>query len=108
MTRRHPTRLAGAIAAGATLLAVTACGPTGDDSQRVDPATQPVYPQLQTYPDIPVLEDLAYGDDPGQLLDACFPRDADIDDPDEQPRAVVLVIHGGSWQRGDKANLNWR
>lgn len=108
MTRRTPTRVAGALVAGAALLAMAACAPTGDDSERVEPTAQPVYPQVQTYPDIPVLENLAYGTEPGQLLDACFPRDAGIDDPEGEPRAAILVIHGGSWQRGDKANLNWR
>ena len=24
------------------------------------------------------------------------------------PRAAIVVVHGGSWRRGDKANLNWR
>lgn len=89
-------------------LALTACGPTGDDSELVEPTAQPVYPQLTTYPDVPVIENLQYGPESEQLLDACFPTDADIDDLASEPRPTVIVIHGGSWMRGDKSNLNWR
>lgn len=110
MTRLTLTRTLGAVVAGAALLALGACGPTGDDSEEVTPTAQPVYPEVQTYPDIPVIEDIPYGTTDGQplLLDACFPGDADIDDPAADPRPVIVSIHGGSWQRGDKANLNWR
>lgn len=108
MTRRTPARPAGALLATAVLLALTACGPTGDDSQRVEPESQPVYPQLQTYPDIPVLENLAYGSDPAQVLDGCFPLEGGIGADPADPRPAIVVIHGGSWQRGDKSNLNWR
>lgn len=108
MTRRTPARPAGALLAAAALLALTACGPTGDDSQRVDPESQPVYPQLQTYPDVPVLENLAYGSDPAQVLDGCFPLERGIGAELSDPRPAIVVIHGGSWQRGDKSNLNWR
>ena len=110
MTRLIRTRTLGVVAAGAALLALTACGPTGDDSDTVTPTAQPVYPQFTTYPDIPVIQDIPYGTADGQplLLDACFPRDAAIDDPASDPRPVIVSIHGGSWQRGDKSNLNWR
>ena len=48
--------------------------------------------------DANVLSDLAYG--PGAaLLDACEPLESD-----GAPRAAMLVIHGGSWTRGDKAD----
>ena len=109
MTR--PTARAGLAAlALAALLALAACGPTGSDSDRVDPTAQPVYPQVTSYPEIPVIQDIPYGTADGAplLLDACFPADADIDDPGSPPRASIVVIHGGSWQHGDKANLNWR
>jgi acetyl esterase/lipase len=45
-----------------------------------------------------VLSDLAYGAG-APLLDACQPLESD-----GAPRAAVLVIHGGSWTRGDKAD----
>ena len=99
-----------AVVVAATALALSACGPTGDDAQLVDPATDPVYPQVQTYPDIPVIENIPYTTTDGepQYLDACFPADAPIGDPSSVPRPVIVSIHGGSWQHGDKANLNWR
>jgi acetyl esterase len=106
-------RLRRAIAAvlGAGLLAgIAACAPTGSQSEFVESEQQPVYPQLSTDPDVPVIEDIAYSDRGGevQYLDACFPGDAAIDDPAAAPRAAIVVVHGGSWRRGDKANLNWR
>ena len=110
MTRLIHARTLAVVAAGVALLALTACGPTGDDSELVTPTAQPVYPEFSTYPDIPVIQDIPYGTADGQtlLLDACFPGDADIDDPTSDPRPVIVSIHGGSWQRGDKSNLNWR
>ena len=103
-------RALGVAAAGALLVALSACGPTGDDSDRVEPTSQPVYPELTTYPEIPVIENIPYGTADGNplLLDACFPGDSAIDDPASDPRPVIVSIHGGSWQRGDKSNLNWR
>lgn len=106
--RRHPARAAAAALAAVGLLALSACGPTGADSDRVDPTAEPVYPVLTSYPDIPVIADIPYGDEPAQKLDACFPDDAAIDDPGSPPRPAIVVIHGGSWKHGDKANLNWR
>ena len=74
---------------------------TGDDSELVEPTAQPVYPQLTTYPDVPVIENVAYGAEPGQALDTCFPTDAGISDEATAARPVIVVIHGGSWMRGD-------
>lgn len=107
------SRLRRALAAivGLGLLAgVAACGPTGSQSEFVESEQPPVYPQLSTDPDVPVIENIAYSDrgDEPQYLDACFPGDAAIDDPAAEPRAAIVVVHGGSWRRGDKANLNWR
>ena len=101
-------RLAALVAAA--LVTLTACGPTGSDSEAVDPTSRPVYPEVTNYPDIPVIADIPYGTADGEplLLDACFPGDADIDDPGSPPRPAIVVIHGGSWKHGDKANLNWR
>jgi acetyl esterase len=110
MVRPLLPRAIGAALAGALLLAVSACGPTGAQSERIEPTAQPVYPQVITYPNIPVIEDIPYGSADGQplLLDACFPDDASIDDPGSPPRPVIVSIHGGSWMRGDKSNINWR
>ena len=107
---RARTRLSIATLGVLAVVALCACGPTGDDAERVEPTSLPVYPEVRTYPDIPVIENIPYTtvDGEPQLLDACFPGDADIDDPSSPPRPVVVVIHGGSWMRGDKANINWR
>jgi acetyl esterase len=106
----HVARALPVVVACVILLALGACGPTGDDSERIEPEALPVYPQFITYPDIPVIEDIPYGTANGEplLLDACFPADAAIDDPGSPPRPVIVSIHGGSWQHGDKSNLNWR
>jgi acetyl esterase len=91
----------------AALLLLAACGPTGTDSSRVEPTAPAAYPEVTSYPDIPVEADLTYGTADGAplLLDACLPADPAPDDP---PRAAIVVIHGGSWQHGDKSNINWR
>ena len=92
------------------LAGLAACAPTGSQSEFVESEQPPVYPQLSTSPDVPVIENIAYSSRGGevQYLDACFPGDAAIDDPAAPPRAAIVVVHGGSWRRGDKANLNWR
>src|SRR3954471_21002150 len=96
---------------GASLLVgVVACGPTGSQSEFVESDQPQVYPKLTTDPDVPVIENIAYSQRDGQTqyLDACFPGDAAIDDPASEARPAIVVVHGGSWRRGDKANLNWR
>lgn len=91
-------------------LALVGCGPTGAQSDRVVPSSQPVYPEATTDPTVPVIQDLPYGSADGEplLLDACFPKDAAIGDPGAAPRPAVVLIHGGSWARGDKAAISWR
>lgn len=96
-----------ALVAATALLA--ACIPAGDDAEQVEPTAQPVYPQLATDPDIPVVMDIPYSTRDGQTqyLDGCFPED-EVVGSSQAPRAAIIVIHGGSWRRGDKANINWR
>ena len=105
MTRLF-ARAASAALAAAALLALSACGPTGTDSI-VEPSAPAVYPESTSYPDIPVAADVPYGTADGAplLLDSCLPAGPVEGIP---PRAAIVVIHGGSWQHGDKANLNWR
>lgn len=89
----------------AMILLISGCTPTGNDSIVVDPTAEPIYPQLTTDPDITVLTDLEYGRADGEplLLDACLPPgDATADRP------AIVAIHGGSWRRGDKADLEQR
>lgn len=50
-----------------------------------------------------VVYDLAYGDDIRQKLDIYSPLDASPEQhPQNQLRPVILFVHGGTWQRGDK------
>jgi acetyl esterase len=98
-TRRTPL-VALAVALIATL---SACGPTGSDSEVVEPGSLPVYPEVQTYPDIPVVADIPYAAS-GETLDLCLPVASD----ESGPYPAIVVIHGGSWQRGDKSNVTWR
>lgn len=110
--RAGPTSiLAGAcaLAVGAALLG--GCGPTGTDSDTLNPDVNSVNPELATLPDIPVVADIAYGADPLQALDACLPkREEEIETAsgDVLERAGVVLVHGGSWRRGDKADIAWR
>jgi len=107
---RVSTRVSFAVVFTIVAAALSGCGPTGDDAQVVTPTVEPVYPQVQTYPEIPVIENIPFSTTDGttQRLDACFPADAAIDDPTSDPRAVIVSLHGGSWQHGDKSNLTWR
>lgn len=110
---RRETRVHRAIAAlvGCGILAgIAACAPTGSQSEFVESDQPQVYPELSTNPDVPVIENIVYSEREGQTqyLDACFPGSGAIGEPAAQPRAAIVVVHGGSWRRGDKANLNWR
>lgn len=108
MSRIPRSRLLTALAATVTLLALSACGPTGSESERVKPDAPLVYPQLQTYPDIRVTENVVYGTAGTEplLLDVCHPNDDSL--TNAGPRRAVISVHGGSWRAGDKANINWR
>lgn len=103
-------RLVATLIASALVVTLVGCGATGSDSETVEPTALPVYPQVTTYPQIPVIENVTYATAGGAplTLDICFPEDSQIDDKEVDPRAAIVSIHGGSWQRGDKANLTWR
>ena len=130
--RASPTSilaLVGAFSLG--FAALSGCAPTGSDSDQVTPEIVAVNPELATLPDIPVVEGIAYGGTPEQplLLDACLPkrdegapvqnaeRGADdagpvagpeLQQPEEPARAAIVVVHGGSWVPGNKADIAWR
>lgn len=106
MSRIPRSRLLMALAATAAILALSGCGPTGSESERVKPSAPLAYPQLQTYPDIRVTENVVYGTAGTEplLLDVCHPKD----DGTAGPLRAIISVHGGSWRAGDKANLNWR
>jgi acetyl esterase/lipase len=60
-----------------------------------------------------VIPDIEYGQAGGQrlLLDACLPpsaKSSTSDAPDPAPQASILLIHGGGWTRGDKADPQYR
>jgi acetyl esterase len=127
--RASPTSiLALAVALSIGIAALTGCAPAGIASEEVMPEIVAVNPELATLPDIPVVEDLVYGGTaelPLQL-DACLPKHDDaapvqnagggggeeptaagpeIQEPDTPLRAAIVVVHGGSWARGDKADI---
>ncbi|KZX20994.1 alpha/beta hydrolase [Rathayibacter tanaceti] len=52
---------------------------------------------------VSVAADLVYDEATGQRLDICSPSTASA-----SPRPAVLVVHGGSWARGGRADENWR
>ncbi|HEY0258497.1 MAG TPA: alpha/beta hydrolase [Lacisediminihabitans sp.] len=100
-----PSRALIALAAALVLL-LAGCSPTGDSSERLKPTSQPVYPQVRTYPNIRVTENVDYGGKAGSpsVLDVCLPKAT----ADNKTLPAVLSIHGGSWRQGDKDNINWR
>lgn len=98
-------------AAASVALVLGGCAPTGDESEQITGQVVSTNPELATNPDIPVAEDIVYGTAGGQqlLLDACLPEpDTEAAPDDVEPRPAMLVVHGGSWTRGDKADIAWR
>lgn len=89
------------------LLALAGCQPTGDAGDEITPDIVSTNPELATLPDIPVIEDVVYGSAGGVdlMLDVCLPTEQ-VTPP--VPRAAIVVVHGGSWTRGDKADIGWR
>ena len=85
----------------------SAAGPT--------PAPTPsaARPQPVTDHGVRVIPDIEYGEAGGQrlLLDACLPparTSSTSDAPDPAPQASIVMVHGGSWTRGDKADPEYR
>jgi acetyl esterase/lipase len=101
-----PPALIGVLAA-ALVLVGCATGTTPD--ARITPRTQVNNPALATLPDVPVRRDIAYTRDAGQpqFLDVCVPP-KDVAARQPGPRPAILLVHGGSWARGDKADLGYR
>ncbi|WKK72134.1 alpha/beta hydrolase [Rathayibacter oskolensis] len=102
---REPLRPTRSFALSAAILALTAAVLTGCSSA---PVSEPIAQAAGAAPvtewsDIPVESDLVYDDTTGQAVDVCSPVDAAA-----AALPAVLVVHGGSWARGDKADENWR
>ena len=100
----RPTRLLAVCAAtlGLVAAALTGCASTAPVSEPIAQAAGA--PVVSAWADIPVTADIVYDADSGQSLDVCSPVDAVAG----ASLPAVLVVHGGSWARGDKADVNWR
>ncbi|SMH29860.1 Acetyl esterase/lipase [Rathayibacter oskolensis] len=103
---REPTRPTRLLALYAATLALSAAALTGCAS--ATPVSEPIAQAagaepVAAYSDIPVTADLVYDEETGQAVDVCSPVDAA-----DAALPAVLVVHGGSWARGDKADANWR
>ena len=98
--------VAGALAG---VLALSACATGTAPDARITPKTQVNNPALATLPDVPVIPDLTYTTDAGipQKLDVCTPPDSVTADG-TGPYPAIVEVHGGSWARGDKADLGYR
>lgn len=80
-----------------TVTLVSGCAVTGrgsrSASQRPGPSATPTELPAGTK----LLRDVSYGSDPDQKLDVYAPAGA-------QTAPVIVMVHGGGWRNGDKAN----
>jgi acetyl esterase/lipase len=95
------------VLAAAAALAGCATGTT--PNAEITPKTQVNNPALATLPDVAVISDLTYPTDAGrtQTLDVCVPP-RDVQKRNPGPHPAIIEVHGGSWARGDKADLGYR
>jgi acetyl esterase/lipase len=103
--------LLGALVVGA--LALGGCSSVAARSATPTPTPTAARLQAVTQNGVRVIPDITYGQagDQTLLLDACLPPSATAstsDQPDPSPRASIIMIHGGSWTRGDKADPEYR
>ncbi|MCU1407908.1 MAG: alpha/beta hydrolase [Glaciihabitans sp.] len=90
---------------------VGGCAVSGAASDAVDNPSTELWANEVAYPDIEVIENVKYttADDGTNLyLDVCLPTTADVAPEALKPRASIVMVHGGSWARGDKANVHYR
>lgn len=99
-----------AVIAGAMLVGIVACTGSTATGDRPDAVIRVernlAFPRLSTDPGVTVIPNLVYGraaDKSRLLLDVCLPSA-----PRSGTRAAVLMAHGGSWERGDKATVAYR
>jgi len=96
-------------------VAVVLGGCSSVSAARPTPAPTPsaARPQPVTDHGVRVIPDIEYGVAGGQrlLVDACLPpspKSSTSDAPDPAPQASIVMVHGGSWTRGDKADPEYR
>jgi len=111
MTRRV-RRLTALLLAGTLAASLTGCvgGAAAGSDETISPENESVYPEVETYPDIRVTEDVTYGiaDGVPLTLDVCTPAPQDDPRLEQAERPAIVSIHGGSWRGGDKASVTWR
>jgi acetyl esterase len=93
--------LAGALVA----LALTGCASgQSTPTERSITLPQPAYPQFRSYRNVLVQPNVTYRtqDHTAIKLDVCQPKKAAT-----SARAAIVVVHGGSWRRGDKNSPEW-
>lgn len=105
------TRAAAFMVAGLLLAVLSAW--TGQPSARITPERDPTFSRFSTDPRIPVEPDVQYGTAPDGsplLVDVCLPPgdEAVATATDAAPRPALLLVHGGSWERGGKATIPYR
>jgi acetyl esterase len=112
MRRHRPARRAAITLAVVALIGlVTGCGARGASSDAVAPKDTTLWSSEVEYPAIRVVDNVKYAtanDGTALYLDLCLPEDADVDTATLKPRASIVMVHGGSWARGDKANIHYR
>jgi acetyl esterase/lipase len=92
-----------------TLATVSACSaPT--PAPTASRTAVAVHPEVTTSSGVRVIPDIEFGRAGGQvlLLDACLPTARKAASANPSPRASIVMIHGGSWTRGDKAEPAYR
>jgi acetyl esterase len=100
-----------AVGLAALLPLAGGCAVSGAASDAVDSETTELWATEVEYPDIDVVENVRYAtadDGTALYLDVCLPDTAEADAASLKPRASLVMIHGGSWARGDKASAHYR
>jgi acetyl esterase/lipase len=89
--------------------ALAGCATGTAPNVEITPTTPVNNPALATLPDVAVISDLAYSTDAGQAgrLDVCVPPHS-VERRNPGPHPAIVEVHGGSWARGDKADLGYR
>lgn len=101
-----------AFVAVGVVLALAGCTPAasaGVQSELVTTTATELHPTLPTDASVTVIPDVQYGTADGTplLLDVCLPPDSPAGAAPASARAAIVAIHGGSWRRGDKADLDF-